>query len=115
MKIRLFSRQFAFVFFLLFFVTFLSSCEQKVLMTEQKQDYYLEKVDFENLKGWEHANIFLAKEALIKSCERIKSYDKGEVFKIAHIKIDISTYKNFCFAIHSSSNNKDLKNILKIT
>ena len=113
MKIRLFSRQFAFVFFLLFFVTFLSSCEQKVLMTEQKQDYYLEKVDFENLKGWEHANIFLAKEALIKSCERIKSYDKGEVFKIAHIKIDISTYKNFCFAINSSSNNKDLKNILK--
>ena len=64
MKIRLFSRQFAFVFFLLFFVTFLSSCEQKVLMTEQKQDYYLEKVDFENLKGWEHVNIFLAKPAI---------------------------------------------------
>lgn len=81
----------------------LTSCEKKE-SPKPLSDLELKKVSFDELKGWDNDDVTLAKDAFLRSCERLQ-HKTSQYIGNSEIKISSTDFKNICL---KAKNNTEL-------
>ena len=101
------------ILFLVVVLLFANACSRISFKEDVLLGFHYKVVNYENLEGWEKADIFSSKAALQKTCKKIFLYDDDANIKISNIKIKIKNYKKYCLEIIKAKNNSELKKTIE--